>query len=181
MKPFFIISNRQWLLKLLLQNILEIQGFFFLGRYENELENTRKLSSLFYCRIPITFSGKNSKKRNSLYCPFINGQPLFSSCTKNCRKKMQPMWQRSWIVFHSSIKQDWIPEKKLWSTKTNLEISDQTWKYCLVVLKGQHNFFHLTTIQLAMGLVRSFKSANTSPICPSADYFSKGKTWPLLE
>lgn len=32
---------------LLKKKILEIQGFFFSGRYANELEKTRMLSSLF--------------------------------------------------------------------------------------------------------------------------------------
>jgi len=46
-----------------------------------------------------------------------------------------------------------------------------------MLLRGQHGFFHLTSVQLAMRFARGkhFKSANTSPFCPSDDYFSKGK------
>lgn len=158
-----------------------IQGFFFSGKYANESEKNKEAEQSVLLQNSNYFFRKELQEQKQSVLP--NGQTLFSSYTNKRKKENAANVQRTWLVFHSSIRQDWIAEKELQSTKTNLEISDQTWKYCLMALKGQHGFFHLTTIQLAMGFVggKHFKSANTSPIFPSVDYFSKGKTWPLLE
>lgn len=132
----------------------------------------------FTAEFQLPFQERTQRTETVLTALFINGQALFISYTNKCKQKTQRMWQETWLVFHS-IKQDGIPGKELQSTKMNLQISD------LEILpygsQRQTQFLPPDHNSSGCGICKRFKSENASPIFPSADYFSKGKTWPLLE